>query len=119
MGKGSVRVDGLTLRRWLASAWRLIAGGARRGDNVALAIVLVLVIADAGFFGAMGTLRFLSHSADAFDLGIEDQAMWSTLHGNLFGITLERRLTTSYLGYHVEPISLIGPLLYLVYNSPI
>lgn len=52
-------------------------------------------------------------------MGIEDQMMWSTLHGHLFGITLERRLTTSYFGYHFEPFSLIGPLLYLVYASPV
>jgi len=98
---------------------RRLAIGKRRIDYLALAVLFLLVAVDALFFSRMAVLRFLSHHADAFDMGIEDQAMWSTLHGNLFGVTLERRLTSNYLGYHVEPISIVGPLLYLVYASPI
>jgi uncharacterized membrane protein len=93
--------------------------GTRPADRWAFALAVLIALSYAGFFSAMAVLRYLSHHADAFDLGIEDQAMWTTLHGQLFGITLERRLTTSYLGYHVEPISLIGPLLYLLYPSPV
>ena len=82
-------------------------------------LAVLAMLAAGAFFCDLAVLRYLSHHADAFDMGIEDQMMWSTLHGKLFGITLERRLTTSYLGYHFEPISLIGPLLYLIYASPI
>jgi uncharacterized membrane protein len=103
----------------VTSAWQLLAGGNRRRDTAAFAMVLVLAIADAGFFGAMGTLRYLSHHADAFDLGVEDQSFWSTWHGSFLGNTLERRLAMTYLGYHIEPISVVASALYLVYNSPI
>ncbi len=119
VGRDTGEVRPTAWRGRFGRAWRALAVGTTRTDDVVLALVLLLTLVDAAFFSGLGTLRYLSHNADAFDLGIEDQAMWSTLHGKLFGITLERRLTTSYLGYHVEPISLIGPLLYLLYPSPI
>lgn len=106
-------------RPWPGRLWNALLFNRSRADRIALAVVLVLVLADAVFFGTLSVQRYLGHHSGAFDMGIEDQAMWSTLHGRLFGITLERRLTTSYLGYHVEPISLIGPLLYLIYPSAI
>lgn len=92
-----------------------------RDPNVSVTTILLvlIVLADIAIFGTMSVQRYLGHHSGAFDMGIEDQAMWSTLHDNLFGVTLERRLTTSYLGYHVEPISAIGVLLYLIYPSPI
>jgi uncharacterized membrane protein len=111
--------DDRSIRRWIAEAWRLVAGGPRRADNLALALVLLLALADAGFFGALATLRYLTHHADAFDLGVEDQSFWSTWHGSFLGNTLERRLATTYLGYHIEPISVVASTLYLVYDSPI
>jgi uncharacterized membrane protein len=104
-----------SLRRF----WDALLFDRTPADRIALAVVVLIAVADVVFFGAMSVQRYLGHHSGAFDMGIEDQAMWSTLHGRLFGITLERRLTTSYLGYHVEPISLIGPLLYLIYPSPI
>lgn len=106
-------------RPWPGRLWNALLFNRSRADRIALAVVLVLVLADAVFFGTLSVQRYLGHHSGAFDMGIEDQAMWSTLHGRPFGITLERRLTTSYLGYHVEPISLIGPLLYLIYPNAI
>jgi uncharacterized membrane protein len=103
----------------LRRLWRALLFDGTRADRLALGIVLALTVADAIFFSTLAVQRYLGLHADAFDLGIEDQATWSTLHGQLFGITLERRLTTSYLGYHFEPISLVGPFLYLIYPSPI
>ncbi|MBX6772019.1 MAG: DUF2079 domain-containing protein [Chloroflexi bacterium] len=100
-------------------AWVVLVGAERPGDHLAGVLTLLAVAVIGTIIGSLAVLRYLSHHAEAFDMGIEDQMMWSTLHGRFFGVTLERRLTTTYLGYHVEPISLIGPLLYLVYPSPI
>ena len=80
------------LRGWLVHGLETLAVGCSRADRVMLGLALLLTLVDAVFFSTMATLRFLSHNADAFDLGIEDQAMWTTLHGQLFGITLERLL---------------------------
>ncbi len=99
--------------------WDGFAGGRARTDRLAAGLVVVAMIVFGAFFCDLAVLRYLSHHAEAFDMGLEDQTMWSTLHGRLFGVTLERRLTTSYLGYHVEPISVVGPLLYLFFPSPI
>jgi uncharacterized membrane protein len=105
--------------RRLRRAWDVFTVGTSRADRTAAVLSLIAMLVAGAFFCDLAVLRYLSHHAEAFDMGIEDQMMWSTLHGKLFGVTLERRLTTSYLGYHFEPISLIGPLLYLIDDSPI
>lgn len=104
---------------WVTRAWDAFCVGETRADRLAAALVIVAMAAFGAFFCDLAVLRYLGHHAEAFDMGLEDQTMWSTLHGHLFGVTLERRLTTSYLGYHVEPISAVGPLLYLFFPSPI
>jgi uncharacterized membrane protein len=121
MGQDKRRTPALgkLVRAHVDRAGRILAISPGRTDRIVLAVVLLITALDAVFFSSLATLRYLSHNADAFDMGIEDQAAWSLLHGSLFGITLERRLTTSYLGYHFEPISLVGSALYLIYSSPI
>lgn len=103
----------------LRRAWRGFTVGESKSDQIAAALTLVAMVVIGAFICDLAVLRYLSHNAQAFDMGIEDQMMWSTLHGKLFGVTLERRLTTTYLGYHFEPISLIGPVLYLIADTPI
>ncbi|MGH2461668.1 MAG: DUF2079 domain-containing protein [Chloroflexota bacterium] len=105
--------------RLLRRAWDGFTIGRAPSDRLGGALALLAMVAFGVFFCVLASDRFLSYHAEAFDLGIEDQMMWTTLHGHLFGITLERRLTTSYFGYHFEPFSLIGPVLYLIYDSPL
>ncbi len=113
----TARAGGIS--RLVVRAWRGFVVGDSRSDRVAGALALLAAVAFGVFFCVLAADRYLSYHAEAFDMGIEDQMMWSTLHGHLFGITLERRLTTSYFGYHFEPFSLIGPVLYLIYAGPV
>ena len=106
-------------RRIVRRAWYGFTIGRAPADRIGAALALLAMVAFGVFFCVLAADRFLSYHAEAFDMGIEDQMMWSTLHGHLFGITLERRLTTSYFGYHFEPFSLLGPVLYLIYASPL
>mgnify|MGYP005846003815 CR=1 FL=1 len=82
------------------------------------AIVWAAVAAYAVFFSFASVLRHETFNSGVFDLVITDQAIWSTLHGNLLGISIESQAVTSDLGYHFEPILfLIAPLYWLYDNA--
>lgn len=85
------------------------------------ALVMLAVALDVVFVGQRALMRYHSFSADAFDLGNMDQAVWNTLHGHPFRMT-NRGLDTlgppTRLSIHVEPILLLIAPLYLIHSGP-
>jgi uncharacterized membrane protein len=88
---------------------------------LAWALVALAVTLDVVFVGQRALMRYHSFSADAFDLGNMDQAVWNTLHGHPFRMT-NRGLDTlgppTRLSIHVEPILLLIAPLYLIHSGP-
>lgn len=79
----------------------------------------------AAFFSWLSIQRYDAFLMHALDMGNMDQAVWNTLHGNLFHFTNMRAHlskeawgTTTRLSFHVEPILLPISLLYLIHASP-
>lgn len=81
-------------------------------------IVWGLVCTYALFFSIVTVVRHRTLGSGTFDLAFMDQALWSTLRGNLLGVSIEPHLATSELGYHFEPILIPLAALYLLYSSP-
>lgn len=85
-----------------------------RWPGIILGLMVVLYIAYFGWF----TLRaFDLFVYQAHDLGIYDQAVWNTVHGQPFRSTLEEPYDT-LLGDHFEPILLLLALPYALWPSP-
>ncbi|MFI5272213.1 MAG: DUF2079 domain-containing protein [Ktedonobacterales bacterium] len=83
---------------------------------VLLSVVLLIV-----FAGQRALVRYQSYSADAFDLGNMNQAVWNTLHGHPFRFTnrgLDWLGPPTRLGIHVEPVLLLIAPLYLLHAGP-
>ena len=79
----------------------------------------------AVFFSWLSIQRYDAFLMHALDMGNMDQAVWNTLHGNLFHFTnmrahLDKEAwgTTTRLSFHVEPILLPLSLVYLIHASP-
>ncbi len=94
---------------------------------VALAIVGVLALAFSIFFISYLVGRHDAYLSHAEDLGIMDQAIWSTLHGQLFHQTICNTIGDtncvslagiSRFAIHFEPILFVMSLLYVVFPSP-
>ncbi|MHB1132533.1 MAG: DUF2079 domain-containing protein [Chloroflexota bacterium] len=102
-----------------APAVSAAAAAASQARAIALrrALVWSLVVAYVLFFSLAAVLRHETFNSSTFDLAIADQALWTTLHGQLLGITLEPDVVTSDFGYHFELIMLaIVPLYWLYAN---
>jgi uncharacterized membrane protein len=96
-------------------------------DAVAALYVVSLLAgaAYAAFFSWLSVQRYDAFLMHALDMGNMDQAVWNTLHGNLFHFTNMRAHlpkeawgTTTRLSFHVEPILLPLSLLYLLSACP-
>jgi uncharacterized membrane protein len=97
----------------------------RRGSDAGMRAIAVrrvlvwgLVCSYAIFFSVVSVARHEAFQSGTFDLAFMDQALWSTLRGDLLGVSIEPELTTSELGYHFEPILFPIALLYLFNSSP-
>jgi uncharacterized membrane protein len=97
----------------------------RRGTRWPYVAALLLAVLYAVFFSWLGLRRYDAFLMHALDMGNMDQAVWNTLHGNLFHFTnmqqpiaKEAWGTTTRLSFHVEPILLPISLLYLIHASP-
>jgi uncharacterized membrane protein len=89
------------------------------------AVSLVLACVYAAFFCWLSIQRYDAFLMHALDMGNMDQAVWNTLHGNLFHFTNMRAQlpkeawgTTTRLSFHVEPILLPLSLVYLIHAAP-
>ena len=84
--------------------------------------VSLLIVIASTVFSFLSVVRYLGFQTFAWDLGIYNQAMYTTLFsGRLFYYTsdLPANPTGSLLGVHFSPILLALTPLYLLYPSPI
>jgi uncharacterized membrane protein len=72
----------------------------------------------AAGFAALSTLRHRAFETGRFDLGNMVQAVWSTAHGDLLGITTLHGTQTVRFAAHVDPILALFAPLWLVWPSP-
>lgn len=94
---------------------------------LATGLVALLALLFAGYFGFYLTGRHAAYITSAEDLGIMDQAIWSTLHGQLFHQTICNTINDtncssiqgiSRFAIHFEPILFLVSLFYLVCANP-
>ncbi|MFC2046581.1 DUF2079 domain-containing protein, partial [Chloroflexota bacterium] len=85
-----------------------------RWPLVILGVMMALYIVYFGWYTLRAHDVFLTR---AFDLGIYDQTVWNTLHGNWFRSTIEEGWTI-LLADHFQPILVPIALLYSVWQSP-
>jgi uncharacterized membrane protein len=78
----------------------------------------VAVAAYAAGFAALSTLRHEAFETGRFDLGNMVQAVWSTAHGDVLGITTLNGTQTVRFAAHVDPILVLFAPLWLVWPSP-
>lgn len=94
---------------------------------LATGIVTLLALLFAGYFILYLTGRHDAYITSAEDLGIMDQAIWSTLHGQLFHQTICNVVNDtncsgihgiSRFAIHFEPILFPVSLFYLIWPNP-
>jgi uncharacterized membrane protein len=120
------------LARWARALYRFLAfpfdvlPPARKGrwPRIALAIITLMAIGFVVFNTVYAGRQFDAYVTNAEDMGIMDQALWTTTHGALLHQTICNSVTdTNCLGdisrfsIHFEPIMLVLALLYLVAPS--
>lgn len=81
---------------------RLLKNLSNLSDKALLAIIFTLIVFS---ISCQGIARHLSLSTMAWDMGIFDQALWNTLHGDILFSSI--RGNFSLLGDHFEPILLL------------
>jgi uncharacterized membrane protein len=83
---------------------------------------LLFCLLYAAVFSTLAILKHHNFHSHAFDLGIFQQVVWNTAHGDWFHYTYEVGLggeaTTNYLGTHIELILLPIAFLNLFWGSP-
>ena len=82
-----------------------------------LLIVLSLMTLYATYFSALSIQRHYAFRTYASDMGQMDQALWNTLHGNLLQDTRANGQNLPRLTDHVEPIFLVIPFAFLIYDG--
>jgi len=66
------------------------------------------------FFCTLALARHDAHRTSVFDLGVYDQAIWSTAHGQFLRYTAELGFGDNFLATHLQPILiLLAPLYWL------
>lgn len=81
-------------------------------------LLVAAVAAYAAGFAALSNLRHLAFETGRFDLGNMVQAVWSTAHGDVLGITTLNGTQTVRLAAHVDPLLALFAPLWLVWPSP-
>jgi uncharacterized membrane protein len=82
-----------------------------------LLIVIALMVAYSAYFSAYSIQRHNTFRTSASDMGQMDQALWNTLHGHLLEDTRPDGHQAPRLTDHVEPIFLIIPFVFLIYDG--
>ena len=77
---------------------------------------IVLSIIFGAIFSWYSITKYLSMNATGFDLGLEANAFWNTLHGDFFRTNM---LGESLLSEHFAPFYFIDTFVYFIYPSPI
>ena len=81
-------------------------------------LVWIFIISYTIFFSWYSILKHYAFLTTAFDLGIFDQALWSTLHGKFLYTTLHGEEASVTFAHHFQPILLLILPIYAVYQSP-
>ena len=81
-------------------------------------LLTVAIGAFAAGFAALSTLRHRAFETGRFDLGNMVQAVWSTAHGDVLGVTTLHGTQTVRFAAHVDPILALFAPLWLVWPSP-
>lgn len=92
---------------------RLFAKGSFLTNRLALMVLCYTVI-----MSIMTVLKHYLFFSSAWDLGIFNQAFWSTLHGRFFYYTVEPWFGQSFFGVHFSPILILLTPFYAVYPHP-
>ena len=85
--------------------------------KLAWVCVIALTIAYTVYFSALSIQRHNTFRTRASDMGQMDQALWNTLHGNLLQDTRPDGKNLPRLTDHVEPIFLVIPFAFLIYDG--
>ncbi|MBI5305897.1 MAG: DUF2079 domain-containing protein [Chloroflexi bacterium] len=85
--------------------------------NYGLLIVLALMIAYSAYFSAYSIQLHNTFRTHASDMGQMDQALWNTLHGRILQDTRPNGQNLPRLTDHVEPIFLVLPIAFLIYDG--
>lgn len=80
-------------------------------------LVLVLMIAYSAYFSVYSIQLHYTFRTHASDMGQMDQALWNTLHGNILQDTRPSGQNLPRLTDHVEPIFLVIPFAFLIYDG--
>lgn len=115
-----------SVARWLLIPYdRLPLSPRGRWERIALALAILMGVGFAIFFWMYSSAKFDAHITNAEDMGIMDQALWTTTHGSLLHQTICNPISdTNCLGdvsrfaIHFEPLMLVLSLLYVVVPSP-
>ena len=116
----------LTVGRFLAAPFDPLPPAPKgRWPRIALIIVGVMVLIFVVYFTAYTWAWFDTFRSNAEDMGIMDQALWTTLHGALLHQTICNNISDSNclgdisrFAIHFEPLMLPISLLYIVAPSP-
>jgi uncharacterized membrane protein len=102
----------------IKNMWLQIASKIRKIDRYDF-IVFLGVVSYGVVFSFFTLLKHNSFQSYAWDLGIFDQALYSTLHGRFFYYTAELFMIPSgnYFASHVSPILLLILPFYAIYPS--
>jgi uncharacterized membrane protein len=69
-------------------------------------------------FSIIGISRHWGYMSNVYDLGVFDQVVWNTLHGNFFRTTVNPfAIPINWLGFHFQPILLLFVPLYALSPS--
>lgn len=86
-------------------------------ERYGLLIVIALMIVYSAYFSAYSIQRHNTFRTHASDMGQMDQALWNTLHGHLLEDTRPDGHQAPRLTDHVEPIFLVVPFVFLLYDG--
>jgi uncharacterized membrane protein len=98
-----------------------------RRSWIAFVLVTLAVILFCGYFILYLTQKHQAYQTNAEDLGIMDQALWNTMHGQLLHQTICNAVSDTNcvsengivrFAIHFEPILLPISLLYLIFPDP-
>ena len=88
--------------------------------DVSLLLIFGMIGLYAVVFSYFTILKYYAFRAFAWDLGIFNQAFWSTLHGKLFYSTMELFIVPSgsFFGTHFSPVLFLILPIYAIYPAP-
>ncbi|MCA1553279.1 MAG: DUF2079 domain-containing protein, partial [Chloroflexi bacterium] len=85
--------------------------------RLAPAVLVLLVSLYVALFTFLAVAQHEAHHTSVFDLGVYDQAIWSTAHGRILAYSPEPDYGDNFLATHLQPILILLAPLYLVWDD--